>query len=121
MGMETERPGMLLENDRISIDTILCATSVFIGSGSNIVSKSEFIYKYEVGEESCFFYAVLDGSFNEDYLARPAILVRRRHASIYRRVNYGALYCVHTGTLPNINPKIAMNTRMKNGTWTQAS
>ncbi|KAK7988524.1 hypothetical protein PG989_008839 [Apiospora arundinis] len=80
-----ERPRMLLEKDRISLEVIMCASS----RGPNDA------------------YALLDGSFDEDYLARPAILLRQVHDSVYERINPSKLYCVHRGTDSRRNPQIA--------------
>ncbi|KAK6842694.1 HET-domain-containing protein [Apiospora arundinis] len=80
-----ERPRMLLEKDRISLEVIMCASS----------------------RGPTYAYALLDGSFDEDYLARPAILLHQVRDSVYERVTFWKLYCVHRGSGSRYNPQIA--------------
>ncbi|KAK8083534.1 HET-domain-containing protein [Apiospora saccharicola] len=111
-----DRPRMLFEKDRITLEVILCATSM-----RNDTSNTHFSNSYlsdslrsRIGEsgdpegEPSLFYAVLDGSFDDDNLARPAILVRQEHDSTYRREHHDELYRVHAGTLSKSNPTFAL-------------
>lgn len=103
---------MLLENHRISLEVILCDTSKWDDSSDTDSLESTTTGDSSEPEEEevpSLFYAVLGGSFDDDNLARPAILVRQRYGSTYIRENPNELYCVHTGTLSKINPMFAFH------------